>query len=56
LNRMMKEAGNNIQNETIIGKSVDGIIENEKVPAEKSDFSGAATADPVEELLKNFSL
>lgn len=46
-------------------KSIDGIIENKSVenipagsesPAEKNDFSGAATVDPVEELLKNFSL
>ena len=73
LNRMMREAGNNVQNETIAGKSIDGIIENKNAegapvspspggpvvnePAtEKSDFSGAATVDPVEELLKNFSL
>src|SRR3990167_2389502 len=73
LNRMMREAGNNVQNETIAGKSIDGIIENKNAesapvspspggpvvnePAtEKGDFSGAATIDPVEELLKNFSL
>ena len=65
LNRMMREAGNNVQNETIAGKSIDGIIENKNAesapvvnePAiQKSDFSGAATIDPVEELLKNFSL
>ena len=73
LNRMMREAGNNVQNETIAGKSIDGIIENKNAgnapvspnpggpvvnePAtEKSDFSGASTVDPVEELLKNFSL
>ena len=46
-------------------KSIDGIIENKsaesapvgnELSAEKSDFSGAATVDPVEELLKNFSL
>ena len=42
-------------------KSIDGIMENESAPATsapvagKSDFNGAA-ADPVEELLKNFSL
>ena len=47
------------------GGSIDGIIGNkssESAPvasepsAEKNDFSGAATVDPVEELLKNFSL
>ena len=47
------------------GGSIDGIIENKSTEsasvanepaAEKSDFSGAATVDPVEELLKNFSL
>ena len=47
------------------GGSIDGIIENKSAgnapvvnepTAEKSDFSGAATVDPVEELLKNFSL
>lgn len=43
-------------------KSIDGIIENKTEPAAsepsavKNDFSGAATVDPVEELLKNFSL
>ena len=46
-------------------KSIDGIIENKsaesapvgnELSAEKNDFSGAATVDPVEELLKNFSL
>lgn len=46
-------------------KSIDGMMENkitenapvaDKPASEKSDFSGAATADPVEELLKNFSL
>ena len=45
------------------GGSIDGIIENksaESAPvasepsAEKNDFSGAATVDPVEELLKKF--
>ena len=46
-------------------KSIDGIVENKNAEnmsvgnessAEKNDFSGAATVDPVEELLKNFSL
>lgn len=46
-------------------KSIDGIVENKSAgsapvgnesSAEKNDFSGAATVDPVEELLKNFSL
>lgn len=47
---------------TAVEKSIDGIIENKSAPAEsespakKNDFSGAATVDPVEELLKNFSL
>ena len=64
LNRMMKESENNKQGETLAGKSIDGIMENKNMetaptatePAVEKDFSGASTVDPVEELLKNFSL
>lgn len=63
LNRMTAEAGKKTDDEQKSGeKSIDGIIEKQNAPvtnessAEKNDFSGAATADPVEELLKNFSV
>lgn len=64
LNRMMKENEDNKQGERLGGKSTDGIIENKNAetapiapePAVEKDFSGASTVDPVEELLKNFSL
>ena len=66
LNRMMAEKNVSPGTRgTEAEKSIDGIIENksaESAPvgnepsAEKNDFSGAATVDPVEELLKNFSL
>lgn len=64
LNRMTKESENGIQNKAFAGKSIDGIIENKNAemvpvvdePAVEKDFSGASTVDPVEELLKNFSL
>ena len=66
LNRMTAETDKKTSLEQASGGgSIDGIIENKNAEggpvanepvAEKSDFSGAATVDPVEELLKNFSL
>ena len=66
LNRMTAETNKKTNLEQASGGgSIDGIIENKSAgnahvvnePAtEKSDFSGATTVDPVEELLKNFSL
>ncbi len=66
INRMTAEAGKKTEVEQKSGeKSIGGIMENKSVESapvafesmsEKSDFSGAATTDPVEELLKNFSL
>ena len=66
LNRMMAEKNVSPGTRgTEAEKSIDGIIENKsaesapvgnELSAEKNDFSGAATVDPVEELLKNFSL
>jgi len=66
LNRMTAETDKKTNLEQASGGgSIDGIIENKNVGsapvanepmAEKSDFSGASTVDPVEELLKNFSL
>ena len=66
INKMMAEVDKKvgIEQKAAMG-SIDGIIENKsaesapvgnELSAEKNDFSGAATADPVEELLKNFSL
>ena len=66
LNRMTAEVDKKTDIEQKSGGgSIDGIIENKNAKstpagnepsAEKDDFSGAATADPVEELLKNFSI
>ena len=66
INKMMAEVDKKVGTEqkAAVG-SIDGIIENKsaesapvgnELSAEKNDFSGAATVDPVEELLKNFSL
>src|SRR3989344_2641096 len=66
LNRMTAETTKKTSLEQASGGgSIEGIIEDKSAgnaqvvnePAiEKSDFSGATTVDPVEELLKNFSL
>ena len=64
LNRMTKESENNVEIGAPAVKSIGGIIENKNAEAElttikpvvEKDFSGASTIDPVEELLKNFSL
>ena len=61
---MTKESENDVENRTSAVKSIDGIIENKNAevepvaiePVVEKDFSGASTVDPVEELLKNFSL
>ena len=66
LSRMTAETDKKTSLEQVSGGgSIDGIIEDKSAgnahvvnesAIEKSDFSGAATVDPVEELLKNFSL
>ena len=64
INKMMAEVDKKVGTEqkAAVG-SIDGIIENKsaesapvgnELSAEKNDFSGAATVDPVEELLKIF--
>ena len=66
LSRMTAETDKKTSLEQVSGGgSIDGIIEDKSAgnaqvvnesAIEKSDFSGASTVDPVEELLKNFSL
>lgn len=62
LNKMTGEIGKVSSGETATDKSIDEIIENKNAPtgneslAEKNNFNSAATVDPVEELLKKFSI